>query len=146
MVSVFPERSGNEACPGSQAVAQDLLALEGVFREWVQGRARPEVVLIDPDGGGSVSLDELLVRLCASSAPLGADCSRRLGLPDDATVALAAEELLYARHDRDGPLCRSFRSASYYLYGLARIATSIEPEASDRSMTERDEVGAGEGR
>jgi|GEM_PF-4622507 len=146
MMPAFLQHDDDDACPASQPAGQDLLALEGVLRHWVRGRARPEVVLIDPDGGGSVSLDEVLVQLCASSAPLGVDCARRLGLSADATIAEAAENLLYARHDRDGPLCRSFRSASYYLYGLARIATAADAEVSVPSPTDRDTVRAGAGR
>lgn len=126
MFSIFPRRDHADTCPGSP-VSEDLLALEAVLRHWVQGRARPELVLIHPEEGSTVSLDQVLARLCSSSAPLGAACSRRLGLSDDTTVSEAAEELLFARHDPGGPRCRSFRSASYYLYGLARIAATVEP-------------------
>jgi hypothetical protein len=131
MISIFPRRDRADVCPGSPA-SQDLLALEAVFRRWVQGRARPEVVLIDPDGGSSVTLEDVLGRLCTSSAPLGAAGAQRLGLGDDATIGHAATELLFARHDPDGPRCRSFRSASYYLYGLARISAMPEAESPRR--------------
>jgi hypothetical protein len=131
MISIFPRRDGAATCPASP-VSQDRLALEAVFRHWVQGRARPEVVLIDPDEGTSVTLEEVLGQLRSASAPLGAAGAQRLGLPDDATIGEAAEELLFARQDADGPRCRSFRSASYYLYGLARISATTEPEAPRR--------------
>jgi hypothetical protein len=131
MISIFPRRDPAATCPATP-VSQDLLALEAVFRRWVQGRSRPEVVLIDPDQGSTVTLEEVLGQLRSSSAPLGAAGAQRLGLPDDATVGEAAEELLFARQDADGPRCRSFRSASYYLYGLARISATTETEAPRR--------------
>jgi hypothetical protein len=131
MISIFPHRDRADVCPGS-AASQELVALEAVFRRWVQGRARSEVVLIDPDAGSSVTLEDVLERLRASSAPLGAAGAQRLGLPDDATIGFAATELLFARQDPEGPRCRSFRSASYYLYGLARIASTAEPEPPRR--------------
>jgi hypothetical protein len=116
-----------------RSVLDDLPALEAILRHWLRGRARPDVVLTDPDGGAAVPLDVVLVRLRASSAPLDRVSAARLGLPPGSGFADAAEDLLFARHDPAGPRCRSFRSASYYLYGLARIdPTSADPQPAHR--------------
>ncbi|MFP4148699.1 MAG: hypothetical protein ACLFUG_10705 [Nitriliruptoraceae bacterium] len=110
----------------------ELPALEAVLRTWIQGRARPDIVLIDPDRGVQVSLDELLRELRASSTPLGTGYAASLGLPADATVGEAAAALLAARHDVDGPRCRSFRSASYFLNRLPPIA-AIDADGEQES-------------
>ena len=97
-----------------------LRLLEAAFREWVQGQARPDVLSIARDV--AVPLEQALDRLRSSTQPLLPAHGHRLGLAYDVSIATAAERLLHARIDPDGPRCRSFRSASHYLSGLSRIS------------------------
>lgn len=144
MSTAFPRR--NAAAAPSIGAAEDLSldTLSGLLRRWLQGRARPDVLLVDPDGPGTLPLADALVHLRDTTAPLGAACARQVGLPDDATIAEAAHKLLFARFHRDGPRCRSFRSASYYLRGLARIgATDVVPDLVTRPASSAVAGGRG---
>jgi hypothetical protein len=97
-----------------------LARLEAAFVDWVDGWARPDVLIV---GGvaGSIPLDQALLSLRASTLRLDPAHGRLLGLGGAASVGLGAERLLHARLDPDGPRCRSFRAASYYLIGLAHL-------------------------
>lgn len=116
----------------------DLQQLEIAFRQWIVGRARPELLLLDPDGGAavSVSMEDALRRLRASQHPLRPAPADRLGLSDEATIGAAAEALLQARLDPDGPRCRSFRSAALYLVGLAELQLDGHETSSLRSCVD----------
>lgn len=95
--------------------------LEVAFRGWVDGYVKPEVLIVASGDQPEVSMDSALRRLRNSTEPLAPAHGRMLGLDDDATIAVAADALLAACSDPEGPQCRSFRSASYFLSGLARI-------------------------
>lgn len=99
--------------------------LEDAFRAWVEDPAKPQVVDLGQDG--QVPTAELARRLRGSPATLGASASMQIGLPPGVTIGTAVAELLHATVDADGPRCRSFRSASYYLCGLARLGADFRP-------------------
>jgi len=100
--------------------ALDLL--EVAFRPWVQGHARPDVLSVDQTSDRSMPFEPALAYLRSSTQPLLPAHGHRLGLACDVSIAAAAKRLLRARIDPDGPRCRSFPSASHYLYGLSRIS------------------------
>lgn len=93
--------------------------LEDAFQAWLEAPAKPDV--IDLGDQGELPMVELARYLGASQATLAASACVQVGLPPGATMATAAAELLHATVDPEGPRCRSFRAASYYLRGLARL-------------------------
>ena len=99
--------------------------LEDAFRAWVHDPAKPDVV--DLGQHREVPMVELLRRLGDSRATLGASACVPIGLPPGVTIAMAVAALLHATVDPDGPRCRSFRAASYYLRGLARLDADLRP-------------------
>lgn len=70
---------------------------------------------------------ELSRHLGESRATLAASACVQIGLPPGVTIAAAVAALLHATIDPDGPRCRSFRAASYYLRGLARLDADLRP-------------------
>jgi hypothetical protein len=93
--------------------------LEDAFQAWAHDPAKPDVV--DLGEHGDVPMVELSRRLGESRATLAASACAQIGLPSGVTIATAAAALLDATVDPDGPRCRSFRAASYYLRGLAHL-------------------------
>ena len=104
-----------------EAESPSLRFLEVAFRGWVDGYVKPEMLIVGSSDHPEVSMDTALRRLRHSTEPLAPAHGRMLGLDDDATIAVAADALLGACADPDGPRCRSFRAASYFLSGMARI-------------------------
>lgn len=102
----------------------DLDELEDAFLAWAHGPAKPDVVDLGVDG--TVSMAELSRQLADSQATLPASACTQLGMPPGATFATAAAELLHATVDADGPRCRWFRAASYYLRGLIRLDDDLQ--------------------
>lgn len=101
--------------------------LEDAFLAWADSPAKPDAVRLS--GNRYLTMLELSRRLRSSNARLSDPASETLGLPQDATIAAAVAVLLHATVDPDGPQCRSFRSASLFLRGLARLeATSAFEE------------------
>ena len=105
--------------------ALDLDVLEDAFAAWVHDPVKPDVV--DLGGYGDVSMLELSRRLGGSTAALSASASVQIGSSPGVTIGAAAARLLHAMFDPGGPRCRSFRSASYYLCGLARLDADLQP-------------------
>lgn len=103
--------------------------LEAVFDAWVNDPAKPDTVDIGPDE--QLAVADLLRRLQGSQRRLVPPAGERIGLPGDVTVATAATELLHATVDPDGPRCRSFRAASYYLRGLAHLNDDPDDDPDD---------------
>jgi hypothetical protein len=125
--------------PPEEATGEpSLTVLEDAFRRWVEGRVRPETLSIGRDPAVDLPMELVLRRLTSSTAPLRPTDGRRLGLAADVCVAEAAERLLQARLDPSGPRCRSFRAASYFLVGLARIAVD-DPDDEGTSVVRADE-------
>jgi hypothetical protein len=111
--------------------APSLALLEAAFVDWVDGWARPDVLVVGGDTGSTIPLDSALVTLRSSTKPLDPAHGRLLGLAGEACVGRAAERLLHARLDPDGPRCRSFRAAGYYLIGLALLESDALRTAVD---------------
>jgi hypothetical protein len=103
--------------------------LEDAFLAWIHDPVKPDVVALGPDR--TVSMLTLSRHLKRSSATLAPAACTQLGLPADVTIATAATELLHATVDPDGPRCRSFRSASYYLRSLIRLDADRRPGSGD---------------
>jgi hypothetical protein len=93
--------------------------LEDAFLAWAHDPAKPDAV--DLGQQREVSMVELSRQLGDSQATLATSASAQIGLPPGVTIATAVAALLHATVDPDGPRCRSFRAASYYLRGLARL-------------------------
>ena len=93
--------------------------LEDAFVAWAHDPAKPDVV--DLGQHREVPMVELSRHLLGSQATLAASASVQVGLPPGVTIATAVAELLQATAAADGPRCRSFRAASYYLRGLVRL-------------------------
>ena len=104
----------------------DLDELELAFHTWAHDPDKPDVV--DLERHGEVAMVDLARELGASPSRLAASACEQLGLPYGVTVGTAANELLHATVDPDGPRCRSFRSASYYLRGLIRLDADLLSE------------------
>jgi hypothetical protein len=146
-----------QACPGPVAATErDAVLLrtfgpeplEAGFRTWVEGHAKADVVVVGCQGRGSepvaVPLDAALRVLSTSTRPLAPARGESLGLPADVTLGAAATALLQAYEDPDGPRCRSFRSATYFLIGLAHLAADehLEGESADVSGRARGREAA----
>jgi hypothetical protein len=83
------------------------------FARWVGARC-PELLHAESGGGGQQP-DDLLGMLSAEPRPVPPATARALGLPPGASHAHASRLLAWARHTVDGPRCRSYRSALYFL-------------------------------
>lgn len=105
--------------PSVRSSALCLDELEDAFREWAHDPAKPDVV--DLDRQRQIPMVELARRVQSSQATLDSFACMQIGLPAGVTIATAAATLLHATVHPDGPHCRSFRAASYYLRGLAHI-------------------------
>ncbi len=119
--------------------ASTLDELEDAFRAWAHGPAKPDVVDLGEDG--SVPMVELSRHLGQSQATLAASACAQLGVPPGTTISTAAAELLHATVDPDGPRCRSFRAASYYLRGLIRLDDDLQPATSNPGSTPQGSRG-----
>lgn len=109
--------------PSVLSPALHLDELEDAFRAWAHDPTKPDVV--DLGHHGDVSMVELSRRLGGSRATLAASACMQIGVPPGVTIATAVAALLHATVDSDGPRCRSFRAASYYLRGLARLDADL---------------------
>ena len=118
--------------PSVRSSALRLDVLEDAFCAWAHDPAKPDVVDLGQDG--EVAMVELSLRLGGSQATLPASACVQIGLPPDVTIATAVAELLRATVDPDGPRCRSFRAASYYLRGLARLDADLRPGTGELSF------------
>jgi len=110
-------------------------AFEAAFRAWVAGTEKPDVLLVEGSGCVPMPIERVLQHLAMSTRPLDAASGAALGLHADATVGAAATALLRARTDPTGPRCRSYRSATYFLVGQARLSSDDERNASDGPTT-----------
>jgi hypothetical protein len=110
--------------------APPLAALEFSLLRWLQGHEREEVLRLDDDAGAAgpveVPLEHVLRRLITSTTPLPQYERGTLGITAPVTIGTAAGLLLDACTDPRGPRCRSYRSASYYLAGLALLGDEEE--------------------
>ena len=125
--------------PSVRSSALGLDELEDAFCAWVDEPVKPDVV--DLGQHGAVPMVELSRRLRGSQARLAASACVQLGLPPGVTIAAAVAELLHATVDRDGPRCRSFRAASYYLRGLARLGDDFRPVTRSLGSRTKDPRG-----
>ena len=118
-------RGWDAARPGGRPCESSLLTCS---LAWAHDPAKPDVV--DLDAHGQISMVELARGVGGSPATLPASACVQLGLPPGVTIAAAAAQLLDATIDPDGPRCRPFRAASYYLRGLVRLDADLRPDAS----------------
>jgi len=116
--------------------------LEAGFRAWVQGQAKADVLIVRRHDAGrdpvAIPLEAALRVVSTSTRPLAPARGESLGLPADVTLGEAATALLDACADPDGPRCRSYRSGTYFLRGLALLAVDEHledgpTEGSDRT-------------
>ena len=125
--------------PAVRSSALGLDELEDAFCAWVDDPVKPDVV--DLGQHGAVPIAELSRRLRGSQATLPASACVQLGLPPGVTIAAAVAELLHATVDPGGPRCRSFRAASYYLRGLARLGDDFRPVTRSVGSRTKDPRG-----
>jgi hypothetical protein len=116
--------------------------LELAFRAWVDDPTRPDVLSVGQDGDTSIALEQALALLVDSTAPLAPSSGRTLGLDHGACIGLAARRLLQARIHPDGPRCRSFRAAAFYLAGIARLEAGDDAEPALEQTPTRRPVAA----
>jgi hypothetical protein len=88
------------------------------------------VLVVGPRDPVAIPLEHALRSLTSSTQPLAPANGESLGLDRDATIGSAADALLQACIDPMGPRCRSYRSATYYLVGLALLAEDEPAEPS----------------
>lgn len=100
--------------------------LQDAFLAWVRDPDMPDVVALGDQR--VIPMAELARHLEGSQTTLTDSACRRVGVPPGASIARAAAELLHATLDPDGPRCRSFRAASYYLRGLIRLDEDLRPD------------------
>ena len=99
--------------------------LEQVFRDWADDEAHPDVITAGRHRG--LRMVRLAQLLRDSDATLATSTSAGLGLGPGATIADASAALLWATVDPDGPRCRSFRAATFFLRGLVLLDAEPEP-------------------
>lgn len=114
-----------ELSPSVSEPALGLDELEEAFRAWVEDPVKPTVVELGPSGR-TLSTAEFLRDLESSTGTLDPPASEQIGFPAGVTIAVAAEALLHATVAPDGPKCRSWRAASYYLRGLSDLSFEFE--------------------
>jgi hypothetical protein len=144
-------RAAPETCPGpiqererhaTLLGAPGPALLEAAFRAWVEGHAKADVLVVgDRDAGHGpvpIPLEPALRVLSTSARPLAPARGEALGLPADVTVGAAAAALLQACTDPDGPRCRSYRSATYFMIGRALL------DIDELLQDEEPEVGSAE--
>jgi hypothetical protein len=130
-----PTSTQSDARPAGATALPGLHLLEAAFREWVDGDEKPEMLIVGSNQV-AIPLEEALERLRLSTELLAPARGHVLGLDREASVAAAAGKLLRACTDPDGPRCRSFRSASYYLSDAARVnAGELFGDARSRAAT-----------
>ncbi|MEX0953254.1 MAG: hypothetical protein WDZ26_05445 [Nitriliruptoraceae bacterium] len=112
--------------------------LEDAFRAWAHGTDKPDTVDL---GHRQIPMVELSRRLANSQTTLDRTACIQIGVPDGATMAAATAELLHATIDPDGPRCRSFRAASWYLRGLPSF--DVDLAAVTRPLRNRGERSRG---
>ena len=115
--------------PPARSTASSLDAFEDDFLDWLHDPVMPEVIAAGRDG--EIAMVDLCRDLAGSPTTLSVLDARRIGLSAGATVGTAATALLHATVDPQGPRCRSFRAARYYLRGLANLDTDLLPAARD---------------
>lgn len=118
--------------PSTRSTASSLDALEDDFLDWLHDPVMPEVIAHGLHG--EVAMVDLCRHLAGSQTKLGVFDARRVGLPSGATIGTAAAALLHSTVDPQGPRCRSFRAARYYLRGLANLDTDLPPATSDLDL------------
>jgi hypothetical protein len=82
-----------------------------VFDRWVQDGCGQRLL----SGATSVEADALLGRVSEEVRLLPAPTTVALGLDSRCSYARASSLLVWARHAPDGPRCRSYRAARYFL-------------------------------
>jgi len=104
--------------------------MEVGFRAWVEGSAKADVLIVGTCDPTVIPLEHALRGLLTSTQPLAPADGRVLGLATDVTIGTAAAQLLQACTDPDGPHCRSYRSATYFLLGRALLERGEDTEGS----------------
>lgn len=113
--------------------------LEDRFHAWAHDPAKPDAVDLGQDR--KISMVELSRQLSESRSTLAASACVQIGLPPGVSIATAVAELLHATVDEDGPRCRSFRAASYYLVGLARLDADLRYDIGHRGSHAQESKG-----
>lgn len=107
--------------PAHLAATPSLLSQEIGFRAWIDSRAKHDVMAVCAGSQTTMLLEDALYNLLDSTERLAPANSAAIGLSDTDTLATAAAQLLWAHTNTNGPRCRSFRSASLYLVGMASL-------------------------
>lgn len=117
-----------DATPG--VLADDAVAADGeepsdverYLLGWLERCHGSGASTLTPPVRDGRSMRTLLRELTSSRHRLPPDIRGRFGLSEQATIGDVAMELLLAVDGPDGPHCRSYRSAVYYLAGRAELA------------------------
>jgi hypothetical protein len=119
--------------PAADSRAHHPDELELAFRHWADSTDHPDAVHV---GHRALPMADLARLLSRSHGELPAATCVGLGLRPGATIATAATTLLWATVDPEGPRCRSFRAATFFLRGLALLDADIDVHTDQ--MTERE--------
>jgi len=104
--------------------------LEAGFRTWVESFMKSEALVVGTGDPVVVPIERALLALTSSTQLLAPAHGATLGLDADVTIGAAASALLQACIDPDGPRCRSYRSATFFLVGrsLLDLDDSLEDD------------------
>ena len=116
------------ASPDGAAPGASLQDLEAVFLRWLVDPVDADGLRVDGDDRSPRPLRQVMDALAVSHRSLPPEVADRFGLASGTTVGRVATELRRAVEDPDGPRCRSYRSAAYYLRGLDRLILPAEVE------------------
>lgn len=114
-----PLRTPPAAAAGPTEVTEvspsPLTDLETRFLRWLRTPDHPDVAPPDAPAGVPRPLTELVAVLRTSVRPLPEGLAELHGRSSDTTIGEVAGELRWAVEGDDGPRCRSYRSAAYFL-------------------------------
>lgn len=100
-----------------------------VFDRWVEAGCPQRL----PSGTTGVEIDALLGQLSDDRELVPAPTTAALGQDSPCSYARASWLLIWARHAPDGPRCRSYRAARYFLADADPAAFPAAPPERDRS-------------
>lgn len=119
-----PKMTLVQAPPNFRSSPLRVQDLEDHFLVWAESPEKPDVVELGQRR--ALLMTTLARRLARSTRPLTPAAALQLGLSPDTTIAVAADELLMATINPDGPRCRSYRAASFFLRGRAQLEADLE--------------------
>jgi hypothetical protein len=123
-VATGPQMTLVQAPPTFRSSPLRMQDLEDHFLAWAESPEKSDVVELGQRR--ALLMTTLARRLSRSTRLLTPAAALQLGLSPATTIAVAADELLMATINPDGPRCRSYRAASFFLRGRAQLEADLE--------------------